>query len=481
MSNKESVSTDKHWSRTEFAGIDFGDRRLNMRFQKTAEKLSEQPLSSINQACGNWADAKGAYRLFDNDKIETVDILAPHQQRTRQRIAEHQRVLVIQDTSYINYSEHFKTTGLGPIGNVNKHKTTKGDTLGLIMHTALAVSTSGLPLGILDQEIWAREDEEHRPHWRKKACRKRVPVEHKESFKWLRALMRTTKLVPPDVQAVTVCDRESDMYEFIAKAEALKTCYLIRSSWDRAIQAEHEDYYLWDYMAGLPLAGTYELEVEAPRVAKQKVADSRKAKLEVRFAKVELRRNPKKKMDRTECLPFMSSYVVWVKEANPPEGVEGLEWMLLTNVPVESFTDAIERVSWYKLRWHIESFHKVLKSGCNIELCRLEAAERLERYVTLFSIIAWRLYWMTHINRVFPENSCAEILADHEWKALYCKIKKTKELPAKPPTIREAVRWIAGLGGFLGRKGDGEPGITTTWRGFQRLIDLSEAWLIFNS
>ncbi|MBI4093460.1 IS4 family transposase [Candidatus Kaiserbacteria bacterium] len=452
-----------------------------MRFQKTVEKLSEQPLSSINQACGSWADTKGAYRMFDNNKVETHEILAPHQLKTRERIGDQSRILVIQDTSFINYTEHFKTKGLGPIGHVNKKKATKADSQGLIMHTALAVSTQGLPLGILDQEIWSREDEEQRPHWRKKACRKRVPAERKESYKWLRALMRTTPLIPPGVQAVTVCDRESDMYELIAKAEALKTHYLIRSSWDRAIQAEHEDYYLWDYMAELPVAGTFEIEAEAKRVAKQKVAEKRMAKLEVRFACVELRRNPKKKMDRAECLAFMPSYVVWVKELKPPQGIEPLEWMLLTNVPVKSFEDAVERVNWYKLRWHIENFHKVLKSGCNIELCRLETAERLERYVTLFSIIAWRLYWLTHISRASPDASCAMVLADHEWKALYCKMKKTRALPSKPPTIREAIRWIASLGGFLGRKGDGEPGITTTWRGWQRLLDISEAWLVFNS
>jgi hypothetical protein len=237
-------------------------------------------------------------------------------------------------------------------------------------------------------------------------------------------------------------------------------------------------------MADQKVMGTIEVEVEAKRVGqkmKKVMTPSRTATLEVKFAHVQLRRNRTKKMDYSECPPLIASYVVWVKETKPPEGVEPLEWMLLTNVPVESLEDAIERVKWYKLRWHIESFHKVLKSGCNVELCRLETADRLERYLTLFSVIAWRLYWMTHISRASPATSCAELLADHEWKALYCKIKKTRELPPSPPTMREAIRWIASLGGFLGRKGDGEPGITTTWRGWQRLIDLSDSWLIFNS
>jgi len=482
MCSRDAPSAvDAQWSKFEFAGVSFGDKRLDMRFQRTVGKLSEQPLSSINQACGDWAASKAAYRLFDNDKVDTKKILAPHQQKTGERIKGHSQVLVIQDTSFINYTEHMKTKGLGAIGYVKKKKNGRG-TQGLIMHTALAVSTAGVALGILDQEIWARDDSKPAPLENKK--RKRVPIEQKESYKWLRALSGYVPLIPPGVQAITVCDRESDMYEFIGRAESLKTHYLVRSSWDRAIQADHEDYYLWDYMADQKVMGTIEVEVEAKRVGqkmKKVTTPSRTATLEVRFSRVELRRNRTKKMDYGECPPLIPSYVVWVKETKPPEGVEPLEWMLLTNVPVESLEDAIERVNWYKLRWHIESFHKVLKSGCNVELCRLETAERLERYLTLFSIIAWRLYWMTHISRASPATSCTELLADHEWKALYCKIKKTRELPPSPPTMREAIRWIASLGGFLGRKGDGEPGITTTWRGWQRLIDLSDSWLIFNS
>lgn len=416
--------------------------------------------------------------MFSNEKVNVTEILAPHQSRSIDRLSGRSRVLVIQDTSYINYTTHPSVTGLGGIGNVNKKKETKLDTLGLVMHTALAVSTEGLSLGILDQQIWARD--ENKASRNQQVSRQRVPVEKKESYKWLQALMRTVSLLPEGTQAVTICDRESDMYEFIGKAEALNTHYLIRSSWNRSIRVQNKDYYLWDYMESLPRMGTVKIEVEAKRRQKQKLEKNRIAKLEIRFARVELRRNEKKRVNRKECPEFLSSYVVWVKEINPPKGVEGLEWMLLTNVAVESFADAKERIYWYKQRWHIESFHKVLKSGCNIELCRLGTADRLQKYITLFSIIAWRLYWMTYINRISPDRCCTEVLAEHEWKALYCKTKKTKTLPKEPPTIREAIRWIAQLGGFLGRKGDGEPGITTTWRGWQRLLDISEAWLVFN-
>jgi len=466
----------EHWCEREFEDIDFGDRRLNVRFQKTAQRVAEQPLASINQACSDWAETKGAYRLFDNEKVVVKTILDAHRRRVQERIQGHDRILI----SFLNYTEHFKTLGLGPIGCVNKKKT-KSDSKGLVIHTAFALSQEGLPLGILDQEMWSREPKEERPAWRKKACRKRILIKNKESNKWLRSISSTEQWIPEDVQAVTVADRESDLFEFIARAEHLRTHYLIRSCWDRAIQVEHEAYYLWDYLSNVDSAGSYEIEVEAPRVAKQKVLPRRMAKFEIRFTRVELRRPPKKKIDRTECPPFLSAYVVWAKEVDPPQGLEPLEWMLLTNVPVKNFNDAKERIDWYKLRWHIENFHKVLKSGLNVELCRLQTAERLKKYVTLCCIVAWHLYWLTHINRVEPETQCTRVLEEHEWKALFCKINKTRDLPTNPPTTREAVRWIASLGGFLGRKGDGEPGIISLWRGYQRLTDISENWLLFNS
>ena len=150
--------------------------------------------------------------------------------------------------------------------------------------------------------------------------------------------------------------------------------------------------------------------------------------------------------------------------------------MLLTDLQVSSFEEAKEKVAWYCLRWRIEVFHKILKSGLRVEQCRLQSADRLVRYLTIMSIIAWRIYWLTLIARTNPELPCTAFVADEEWKVLYSKIKKTKSFPKKPPRIREVVHWIANLGGFLGRKGDGEPGVMTLWRGWKRLCDLSEGW-----
>jgi Transposase DNA-binding/Transposase Tn5 dimerisation domain len=463
------------WCKEEFSTIELGDKRLNMRFIETAGKLASQPLSSINQACENWKDTKAAYRLFDNENVTEAAIFAAHRERARERIKGLPRILLIQDTSHLNYSDHPHTVGVGLIG-----RKTKSDTYGLNMHTSLAVSTEGVPLGILSQEIWARD----KVTKKFLLSRKRVPIQEKESNKWLKGLEQSLQWIPEGTKAVTVCDRESDMYEFIAKADFLETDYLIRAAYNHWVRAGEKTTYLWEHMETQPVQGKFQLEVETRKQNKTtKLNDvcHRVATLEVRFGEVELRRPPKKKVDRSYCHAFASTYVVWVIERNPPQGEEALEWMLLTSVPVHSFDDAMERVQWYKQRWHIENFHKVLKSGCRVEQCRLQTADRLKRYIALTCIIAWRLYWMTHLNRQQPEAPCSTILGDHEWKALYCRINKTKSPCPKAPTTRQAIRWIAQLGGFLGRKGDGEPGITTLWRGWQRLTDISEDWLIFNS
>ena len=336
-----------------------------------------------------------------------------------------------------------------------------------------------LPIGILDQKIWVRDPK--LPFTRRVPNRKRIAIENKESIKWLECLDNSLERVPQTTAAVTVCDRESDLYEFIAHAEALKTKYLIRSSWNRSVRNEAGDEdYLWDHMRDVRICGKFKLEVEGHRVAKQKVMPNRFAKMEVRHSSINLRRPPKKKVNRKECLPYLKSYVVWVYEVDAPKGVEPLNWMLLTNLEVNNYDDAYEKILWYRLRWHIETFHKTLKSGCSVEACRLQSAEKLKRFVTVSSLIAWRLYWLTHMHRSNPEADCESVLQEHEWKALYTITKKTNKIPKQKPNAREVTRWIAQLGGFLARKNDGEPGITTIWRGWQRLTVLSQQWEILH-
>jgi hypothetical protein len=211
-------------------------------------------------------------------------------------------------------------------------------------------------------------------------------------------------------------------------------------------------------------------------IAKNQKREARGATVSVRFAQVRLK--PPWRPNKQK-LPPVTLNAVLVREDHPPDNVdEPIEWLLLINLPIESFDDAIRVVEWYCCRWQIEVYHKLIKSGCQVEDCRLQTADRLQNYIALMSVVAWRLHWLTYINRAESDLPCTVVLTTVEWQALYIRIHGTTAFPESPPTVRQAVRWIAKLGGFLGRKGDGEPGITVIWRGWQRLQDIAATWYL---
>ena len=175
-------------------------------------------------------------------------------------------------------------------------------------------------------------------------------------------------------------------------------------------------------------------------------------------------------------LAAIAVQVVLAEEEHPPTGEKAVSWLLLTTLPVDSFEAACQCLKRYECRWLIERYNYVLKSGCRLEELQLESSDRLERALTTYSIVAWRLLWLTYEARVNPESPVTIVLEEYEWQALYCTIHKSPKLPPEPPSIGQCIRWIAGLGGFLGRKGDGDPGVKTLWRGLQRLNDIAETW-----
>lgn len=469
-------TNENSWSEEEFSSVNLGDKRLNSKLIKLCDRLSDAPESPINQACEDWSETKSAYRFFQNEKVKPSEILATHRQKTAQRADAYGTVLAIQDTSYFNYTSHPKTEGLGEI-SMKKGKNVKEIYAhGLAMHACLAVTTQGLPLGLLSQKISARESRSTRG---KKSNRDRVPIEEKESFRWLESL-RDTVGVMGDCRAVTVCDRECDIYDFFKCSNELDAPVLVRATSNRTINrasryAQKDVIKLWDYMMSCPSAGSYEIDI--PHKSKTKHNSERFARsavVTVRFGTFQLNapRNHPKQM--IEQLPDIEMNAIYVLEENPPAGEDAVEWMLLTNLEVSSFEEACEKVRWYSLRWRIEMFFKVLKSGFRVEACRLAHGERLSRYLTVMSIVAWRLFMITLIARTDPEQCCSNLLSEHEWKVLRSKSARKNDLTHQPPTIKQAVAWIAKLGGHLGRKCDGPPGTITLWRGWKRLTDLCE-------
>lgn len=455
-----------HWCREELGDVDLGDSRLNERLIATAERMLAKPQASINGACAGWAETKAAYRFFANPKVDWRRILEPHIEKTFERALQRPVVLAIQDTTTIDFSHHPVTRGLGPISDADKPFLR-----GLLVHSTLAVTPQGLPLGLLDQQIWER-----RLKARPKRARRQLPLSAKESFKWVKSLRAAaTQRLADDTLFVSVGDREADLYELFAEAEATGVKYLVRARHDRALGRSRRDDqgHLLDTLAGAPPAGTLAIEIKGHGGRRP-----RQASVVVRCAKVSFRPPSRCAGAKLTDSSRFDTWAIAVHEPRPPRGAAGLDWVLITNVETRTFAEACERIAWYGRRWHIETFHRVLKSGLRVEESRLETADRLERYVALASMIAVRLFQLTHLSRVHGELPCTTVLSDTEWQALYLTIKRSQSFPEKPPSLYQAVRWIAQMGGFLGRKADGEPGVVTLWRGYTELmhrVDFYEA------
>ena len=465
------------WASEEFANVDLGDKRLDTRLMCICDRFSESPESPINQACENWAEAKAAYRFFKNKNIEACEIMKAHRLKTAERAEKYKTVLALQDTSYFVYTSHPETEGLGKMSIRKGKNIEKIYSNGLIMHACLAVTTEGLPIGLLDQQIFVRKlrTEERR---RLAAV---TPIEKKESYRWLQSLKNTKEIIG-DTQIVTVCDREADLYDFFKLSDELESPVLVRANVNRAVNkpsryAEKSVIRLWDHMNKQPEAGTITVEIPQKRKTRHcKGRDSRIVTLTIKHGSFLFNPPSHNIKHKIQKLPDIKMCAVYAFEANPPVGAEPVEWMLLTNLPVTDFTEAYEKVKWYCLRWRIEMYFKVLKSGFRVEECRLGHAERLTRYLTVMSVVAWRLFMITLIARTDPNISCTKLLADYEWKVLFLKVNRNKTVPKKTPAIGEVVVWIARLGGFLARKGDGAPGTIALWRGWKRLADLTEGW-----
>ena len=473
------------WAANEFKEVDLGDKRLNLRLIKLCDTFSKAPESPINQACVDWAETKAAYRFFKNENVDIDQIISAHREKTSDRAANHRTVLAIQDTSYLVYTNHTKTKGLGDISLKKGKNIDEIHSRGLVMHTCLAITTKGMPLGLFDLKIFSRElrpDHERRSKGGR-GVHDVLPVEDKESYRWIGALQTTTK-VTEKTQVITVCDRECDFYDFFKAAEKNGSAVLVRASQNRTVNrrsryAEKEVSKLWEHIMSKPTAGSYIVNISAQEKTRHcKGRKARISQMEVRFGGFKMnppRNNPKHKK---ELLPNIQMYAIHVHEKHPPKGEDAVEWMLITNQPVATFDEACERICWYSYRWRIEMYFKVLKSGFRVEACRLGTADRLICYLTLMSIVAWRLFAITLIARTNPSMSCSEFMSELEWTVLSIKSSRNGNLPMYPPSTGEALISIAKLGGYLARKKDGPPGTLVLWRGWKRLMDLAQGWYL---
>lgn len=445
------------WAAEELAGVSLGDARRNRRLVQVVEDLAARPGGSVGQASRSRAAMQATYQLWSNRRVEAEDILAGHQQSVVERIREHAVVLALQDTSELDYSEHRKRTkDLGPLSDPEAR--------GLKLHSVLAVSDAGVPLGVLHQQMWHREV---KPGMRKE--RRQREIEEKESVRWLESLEVSQQVVPEGVQVITIADREADIYELFAHPRRRGSELLIRAAQNRNTKRNlfsPDVQPLFSVVLESPVAGKKRIELQ--RTPRRK---PRPAELTVRYAQVWLQ-PPAHLGD----LAPMEMWAVLAEEETPPEKESPVRWLLLSTLAVESFESACECLRRYALRWLIERYFYALKTGCQVERLQLEESDRIERAVATYSIVAWRLMWLMYEARRQPERTVEGILKPEEWQALYLLVRKSKEIPEIAPSLGECIRLVAQLGGFWGGKGDGDPGIQTIWRGWVRVSEIAAVW-----
>ncbi len=462
VETKEVAPRD--WIDEELGRADLGDRRLTARLLKMTGQFYDQPQANIPQCCGSVKAAKAAYRFLDNPDVNWEAILRSHYLATTDRLHEHASVLVATDTTTLNFTSHPATEGIGFIcDNLN--------TRGIIVHDTMCFTPQGTPLGLLDVQCWTRDA------MGSKKQRKEKPIEQKESFKWIKAYHAVCEAQKQarTARLIMVADREGDIHElFCERSKHRRNAdMLIRAERSRNRKVNDEDgnnEFLWTILSQRPVQAERQLLVPP---AENRPA--RKALLEVRHAKVTLR-PPRHKSH----LADVTVWAVYALEKHPPEGVDPLEWMLLSSVEVNSNTDALERLEWYAKRWGIEVFHRILKSGCNVERRQLAHMERLANCLSIDMVVAWRIFILTMQGREAPDLSSAIYFTHNEWKALTTFVHKVKHPPLQPPTLNQAVQLLARLGGYMGRAGDTPPGSEVLWRGMARLADISEAYYLYH-
>jgi len=441
----------KAWIAKEFETLDLNSARLERRFNVAMSDLSDQPDTSILLASGSRANAKAVYRMLVNEKFHKDGILTAHRDATVVRSSEHNVLLSIQDTMFANYDTHVKTKGMG----YNCEQT-----LGMNVHSCLLLTPDGIPLGLLDQSVTTRAENNSRQYSHNE---KRLrPIEEKESFRWLETMQIAALNAPKQATLIHIADREGDIYELYALAQQLDEKFVIRAVHDRLdTDKNHVMQILRD---SIPMGKTT-LTVAANH--KNKTAE-REALLTIQYQYFDIKK-PQIRNNDPKIEPSVGLTLIRLVEESPPEGIAPIEWLLMTNLKVDSAHDALRVAGYYRQRWKIERFHFVLKSGCEIEKIQQRSVDGIELMILMYSIIAIHIMQLTFLSRNAPETPCDLIFSEIEWKTLYRAANRAKSDPEKPPTMVEAVRLVAKLGGFAGAKSDGPPGLKVIWIGLNKL------------
>jgi hypothetical protein len=445
------------WVERELDGGEFPDQRLKTRLGKLLGDLGRRIGATVPMACQDWAATKAAYRFFSNRRVDEAVILAGHFAATAARFAEASGpMLILHDTTEFSFKRD-RPEAIGQISIIKGRHATH-TVCGLLMHSSLVLSPDGVPLGLAAVKFWTRKKFKGTNELKKKVNPTRIPIEQKESYRWLENLKQSTRQLGDPSRCIHIGDRESDIFELFCAAQEAETRFLVRTCVDRL--AGEGDTTISREMGREPVRGNHEVEVRDDR------GRASTTSVELRFRRMTVQPPIGKQQD----YPALSLTVIHADERGTPEGREPIRWRLLTNCPVDDLASAIEKLKWYAQRWKIETFHKVLKSGCQAEQSKLRSAERLTNLLAVLCIVGWRVFRLTMANRATPE-APAEIALTKAEIEILDRMDRSPTPPPKP-TLSRYLLAIAKLGGYLARAKDPPPGNMVIWRGLTRLMDI---------
>jgi hypothetical protein len=467
------MQESQEWIIEETKSANFGDQRLNKRYSTLLDSFASSPNKSIPSSCKSWAETLAAYRFMNHDDVTVAQILAPHKEATLNRIKKEKIVLIPQDTTDIDFTGRKSISGMGYLS--------KEYSLGFYLHASIAITPERCCLGVLDLQTWMRDTFGTRRE------RRNSPIEEKETYCWIKGYEAANEiaLAASDTVIISVSDRESDIYDLLEKlpSEENKAYWLVRAKNNRYVLNEETQKFeskLWETIKTQEPVGEIEFKMlsgTSNRNSKKRhTRKERIVKQKIKTARFSLK-SPCNKISGSPCVAVN---VVHCEEINPPVGEEKIEWLLLTSFPISTTEAAMQVVQWYLCRWQIETFFKILKSGCKIEELQFDTLKGTANCVALYTIVSWRILYLTMLGRHCPDLDCSIVFEKSEWQSVYAIVNK-KSPPKKPPSLNEIILIIGKLGGFLGRKCDGYPGPRAMWIGMQRMKDFTLAWEAFCS
>ena len=437
----------------DFPHLNLGDIRRDERFVTIVNNISSQPGASIPKQNKSWYDTKATYEFFKNENVSIEELKKTMMMYGAKKVTDEMQVLIAHDISNISYND-LQAENLGYLDNKEGR--------GILCYSSIAVTTEGLPLSLLYQHTWTRPLEE----LGKSNKRKQLAFEDKESYRWYEGMKEVNELLGKGIHKIHVADREADVYELFFHAYEPNTDLLIRARHNRSLSNGSP---LWNSISAEPVVATVNLDIP-DKTGKKKL----KVETEVRSHEVEILR-PRNNKDSYESVTLTA---IEIKEKNSEKKNDEdiIHWKLLTTLEIKSVSDALQCVEWYTYRWLIERFHYVLKSGTKIEELQLKDAESLQKAIAVYSMAAFRVMQLVYESRHQPEVNCEVVLTKAQWVTLYMLIHGNNKISKQPPSLQQAVMWIGRLGGHLGRKSDGPPGLKTVWQGYQQLCNAASVY-----